>query len=590
MKCPDCGTENLDGSVFCDDCGANLKQDSVVTENVINLLPKEEGNILKDTYEVVSLLEKGVINKYRAVDKKINKEVLILEHEFRPRPSVVDVEVESEEIPKITAPLEEDPFGRIFELFKKFEHQNLIKILDYFQDKGRSYLVEEFFSTESFSDKILKEDFKPDEIQVMKWGISLCNAIDYIHKNGIIHRNLQPGTILITPDMEVKISGFERARLKSEANIDVMVNHGFTAPEGFGIGQVAVNETSDIYSLASIMYRLVTRYKPGVDQQGPYMTFPSFKDIGVKTPYPAFEKLLLKALSGTQEKRHQTAQELERDLITVLETPPVNYIEKGAYIRIRGSMKTNVGKVREINQDSMLSMQLTMNECSQYTQPLLFIVADGMGGVADGEVASSMAIRYVSANISKLLLDRNCSFPLDSSILASAVEYANTEIYNYSQQEQSRKGMGSTITSALLIGNRLLIAHVGDTRAYIMSSKEIRQITEDHSLIGRLLKMGQLTPEEAKNSPQKNLIYRALGTNPQVEVDSYEEKMEPGDIILICCDGLWDYFSNEELHKLVSRSKDFDKTTAKLIDLANERGGKDNITVIIFQLVSIESN
>ena len=588
MKCPDCGTENLDGSVFCDDCGANLKQDSVVTENVINLLPKEEGNILKDTYEVVSLLEKGVINKYRAVDKKANKDVLILEHEFRPRPSVIDVE--SEEIPKVTAPLEEDPFGRIFELVKNFEHKNLIKILDYFQDKGRSYLVEEFFSTESFFDKISHEDFKPDELQVMKWGIALCNAIGYIHEHGIIHRNLQPVTILINPDMEVKIAGFERSRLKTEANIDIMVNHGFTAPEGFGIGQVSVNETSDLYSIASIIYRLLTRYKPGVDQQGPYMTFPFFKDIGVKTSYPALEKLLLKALSGTQEKRHQSALELEKDLTTVLETPPVNYIEKGAYIRIRGSMKTNVGKVREINQDSMLSMQLTMNECSQYTQPLLFIVADGMGGVADGEVASSMAIRHVSANVSKLLLDRNCSFPLDSNILASAVEYANTEIYNYSQQEQSRKGMGSTITSALLIGNRLLIAHVGDTRAYIMNSKDIRQITEDHSLIGRLLKMGQLTPEEAKNSPQKNLIYRALGTNPQVEVDSYEEKMEPGDIVLICCDGLWDYFSNEELHKLVSRSKDFDKTTAKLIDLANERGGKDNITVIIFQLVSIEAN
>lgn len=213
-----------------------------------------------------------------------------------------------------------------------------------------------------------------------------------------------------------------------------------------------------------------------------------------------------------------------------------------------------------------------------------------MGGVADGEVASSMAIRNLATKISLELLDRNCSFPLDSAILSRTIEYANNEIYTYSQQEPSRKGMGSTITAALLIGNRLIIGHVGDTRAYIMNNKEIRQITEDHSLIGRLLKMGQLTPEEAKNSPQKNLIYRALGTNPQVEVDIYEEKLEQGDIVLVCCDGLWDYFSNEELHKLVSRSKDFDKTSAKLIDLANERGGKDNITVIIFQLVSIEYN
>ncbi len=581
--------ENLDGSVFCDDCGANLQGETIVTENIINILPaKEEGIILKETYEVISVIEKGVINKYRALDKKTGHEVLILEHNYRPRPTVKDVE--GEEIPKVTTPLEDDPFRRIFELFKKIKQKNLIKVLDYFQDKGRSYLIEEFFSGETLQDKLQLEDFYVDEIQIMKWGKSLCDALSQIHKYGIIHRNIQPQTILINAENEIKLSGFERARIKSEANMDVMVNHGYTAPEGFGVGKSHINETSDIFSIAAILYRIATHYKPGIEQQGPHITFLPFKEVGAKTSYPAFERLLLKALSSVQEKRHQNVIELSSDLTAVMETPPVKFIEKGAFIRIRGSMKTNVGKVREMNQDSMLSMQLTMNECSQFTQPLLFIVADGMGGVADGEVASSMAIRNLATKISLELLDRNCSFPLDSAILSRTIEYANNEIYTYSQQEPSRKGMGSTITAALLIGNRLIIGHVGDTRAYIMNNKEIRQITEDHSLIGRLLKMGQLTPEEAKNSPQKNLIYRALGTNPQVEVDIYEEKLEQGDIVLVCCDGLWDYFSNEELHKLVSRSKDFDKTSAKLIDLANERGGKDNITVIIFQLVSIEYN
>lgn len=262
-------------------------------------------------------------------------------------------------------------------------------------------------------------------------------------------------------------------------------------------------------------------------------------------------------------------------------------IEKKAHIRIRGSMRTDVGKVRDLNQDSMLTMQLTMNECSEFIQPRLFIVADGMGGMSDGEVASSMAIRYVAEKASESLLDRSCNFPIDAKILSGALEYANEKVYNYAHEDPSREGMGSTITAALLIGNRLLIGHVGDTRAYIINTEEIRQITEDHSLVTRLLKMGQLTPEQAENYPHKNLIYRSLGPNHPVEIATYEELLKPGDIVLICCDGLWDYFPNEELQSIVTSSTDFDKITAQLVDLANERGGKDNITVIIFQLVCI---
>jgi protein phosphatase len=148
--------------------------------------------------------------------------------------------------------------------------------------------------------------------------------------------------------------------------------------------------------------------------------------------------------------------------------------------------------------------------------------------------------------------------------------------------------MGTTITAALLVGNRLIIAHVGDTRAYFINRNEIRQITEDHSLVNKLLKMGQLTPEQAKNYPHKNLVYKTLGTKAQVDVDIYEELLDVGDAVLICCDGLWDYFPNEELHKILTETEDFNKVPEILINLAKERGGKDNITLVIFELVSIE--
>jgi len=580
LKCPECGTENLNESIFCDDCGANLKKTE--DSNIMQLEPLAKGTIINEKYEITDNLETGTMNKYKALDKKSGKEVIMWEHIFREKPTS---NVDSS---KFTTFMDTDSFGRVSLLFKDMEHPNLIKVLDYFQDKDKSYLIEEFFSSETLQDRIHSENFELDELQTLNWWKSLCDALTCIHKHEIIHRNLHPANIYINSENEIKISGFDRARIKEESGIDLRVNHGFTAPEGYGVGKGTINETSDIFSVAAIIYKIIAGNKFNPEQQGPYMNFPKFKDIDIRLHYPDMETIIFKALANEQEKRYTSAEELAMDIVATTEKPPVKFVDKGVYIRLRGSMKTDVGKVREINQDSMLSMQLTMNECCEFTQPHLFIVADGMGGVADGEVASSMAIRSVATHVARALLDRNCVFPIDAQILGKAVENANAEIYTYAQEEPSRKGMGSTITASLLMGNRLIIAHVGDTRAYVMNSKSIKQITEDHSLIGRLLKMGQLTPEEAKNSPQKNLIYRALGTNPQIEVDLYQEQFEPGDIALICCDGMWDYFTEEELHRLVTSSRDFDKTTSKLIELANERGGKDNITVIIFQLVSIE--
>jgi len=270
-----------------------------------------------------------------------------------------------------------------------------------------------------------------------------------------------------------------------------------------------------------------------------------------------------------------------------LDTKIPSSLKENNHVRIRGSMKTDLGSERDINQDSMLTLHFTLNECSRFKQLCLFIVADGMGGGADGEVASSIAIRSVASYITDTILESKSISSLDISIISKAVQKANMDIISYSSQDSSREGMGSTITVGLLIGNKLFIGHVGDTRAYIINNETVRQVTEDHSLVTRLLKMGQLTPEQAKNYPHKNLIYRTLGGNERLEVATYEETLGMGDICLICCDGLWDYFPCEELQEILTTSSSFDEAADLFIDLANERGGKDNITVVTFQLLSV---
>ncbi|MCC7209568.1 MAG: serine/threonine-protein phosphatase [Anaerolineae bacterium] len=248
-------------------------------------------------------------------------------------------------------------------------------------------------------------------------------------------------------------------------------------------------------------------------------------------------------------------------------------------------VSTHVGAVRTNNQDALLTMLSSAISADGYPEFGLFIVADGMGGHHDGERASALATRVVAEEFTasfymKLLAKvPEEERPLVSEVLTQAVQHANEVI-----SKEIPEG-GTTVTAVAIVGDLAYIAHVGDSRAYLMvNSDGLDQITRDHSLVQRLIELDQLTQEEAASHPQRNVLYRAVGQSETVEIDTSTRRLAPGSRLILCSDGLWGQVPPDQLHQVIATSMSPQDACDRLVNIANERGGVDNVTVIIIQL------
>ena len=250
-------------------------------------------------------------------------------------------------------------------------------------------------------------------------------------------------------------------------------------------------------------------------------------------------------------------------------------------MRIVSGGVTDLGRVRTNNED-----------CFRIVESLnLFVLADGMGGEAHGEVASALAVETIV---------KSCMDPLDSGAtlvgnseptwgektkrLTSAVHLANKNIYDAAEANPEQHGMGATLTAAWIEGSKLSIAHVGDSRAYLLRSGNLQQLTSDHSLVAEQVRRGILTAAEAEESEMQSVLLRALGALPDIEVDTEEHILFARDILMLCCDGLTRMVTEPEIAGTLQAEIDPTKAAEKLIALANERGGVDNITVIVVRV------
>ena len=217
------------------------------------------------------------------------------------------------------------------------------------------------------------------------------------------------------------------------------------------------------------------------------------------------------------------------------------------------------------------------NEDNYVVAPPLFAVADGMGGAQAGEVASQLAASALEAGDSDGLEG--------TTALDALIQEANRRIFDRASTDPTASGMGTTMTVALVDGMSVAIGHVGDSRAYLVRGEQMEQLTEDHSLVNELLKTGKLSEEEAQIHPQRSVITRAVGTDPDVDVDGFTIEAEEGDVFLICSDGLSDMVEDEEILELVHANRDdLDKAVKALVAAANRGGGEDNITAVAFEI------
>jgi protein phosphatase len=208
-------------------------------------------------------------------------------------------------------------------------------------------------------------------------------------------------------------------------------------------------------------------------------------------------------------------------------------------------------------------------------QPPLFVVADGLGGHQAGEVASSMAVETVRDNAPRRP---------DAKALARAVRTANQEVLRAAREGIGREGMGTTLTAAIVEGTRIAIAHVGDSRAYLLHGTQLQRVTQDHSMVADMVRRGQLTEQESRVHPNRSVITRALGTDTDLEVDAFEVEASPGDRLLLCSDGLTGMLEDAVIAERLGAYRDPEVAAKMLVDSANDAGGQDNITVIVVDI------
>lgn len=252
--------------------------------------------------------------------------------------------------------------------------------------------------------------------------------------------------------------------------------------------------------------------------------------------------------------------------------------------RIDVGWVTDVGRVRDHNEDAALVITAAHDGYERRPPFVLLILADGMGGHRAGEVASSTAVRVAARCITlqsylPSLLDpqQDARHPALTEVLVDAVQAANRAV------SQDVPESGTTLVCAVVLESQAYIAHVGDSRAYVLTAAGLEQITQDHSIVDRLVNSGQLTADEAAVHPQKNVLYRAVGQTDSLEVDTHVRKINPGEYLLLCSDGLWDLVSDTRMAELIRGAASPQEACTELVGAANEAGGRDNITAILWR-------
>jgi protein phosphatase len=252
-------------------------------------------------------------------------------------------------------------------------------------------------------------------------------------------------------------------------------------------------------------------------------------------------------------------------------------------LRIEAGARTDLGRVRRNNEDCF-EIQADLN---------LYVLSDGMGGEAHGEVASKLAVQTImdhcqqaaNSHATPSFGESKADVSERTNRLASAIHLANRKVYEKAISNPGHKGMGATIVAAWMEGQKLSLAHVGDSRAYLLRAGSLDQLTADHSLVAEKVRIGILTPQEADASEMQSVLTRAVGTNENVEVDADEQMLLAGDSVLLCSDGLSRMVTDPEIASILLTSISAQNAADRLVDLANENGGVDNVSVIVLRIL-----
>ena len=362
--------------------------------------------------------------------------------------------------------------------------------------------------------------------------------------------------------------------------------------EGFTLGEVVIGDV-ELTPAALPRLRAAPELKRGGDQANDLRELAGLLEASTATPRttkrlsqeqadaatddPAGLPNILSALRTGEIADATTLVHILEALLAEKTSPVPLWVRVGA--------RSDTGMVRDHNEDSLLSLDLRTDQNNAGRAWGLYIVADGMGGHSAGEVASGLAIRGAAEAVLRgyLTPTLETDSPYEEDQLKAVVFKAITQANEYVLREAAARGndMGTTITMAVVVGDRAVIGNVGDSRTYLLRDGELRRISKDHSLVQRLVDLGQIAPDDAYTHPQRNAVLRSLGDKADVGIDLFVERLRPGDTLLCCSDGLWELIRDPQISEILTANADPQAAADLLIAQANKNGGEDNISAVV---------
>jgi len=456
-------------------------------------------------------------------------------------------------------------------MFSNIEHDGLLKVFDRFHYDGRFYIIAARWDGET-----LATTPSPDAISMFNWILVLGSALETLHSNGFYNFDLSPQYIFIRADGP-KIAGIGKCQYLSEPKANSK--------------KIKKNRRRDMLAFGRLLQRLDRVLSIPKNGTG---LFSIVTEIADKTIRGEFQNMsqLMDALRHLKKDAIQTPQRTNAN-----QTKRLNALGNKLLI----GKSSDCGQVRQLNEDSIATYEFTSIFESVACPVSLCLVADGMGGHQNGEIASRIVIQQIVEAVNLALLslglenlNGRLSETVIKSIIMEAVEKTNEKVYQIARAKQS--DMGATISMTLIIGEIAYILNVGDCRTYHFNGTRLNLITADHSFVYRLVQTGQIKYEDIVTHPQRNQILRCLGEPDLVQkLNMMAEKhdhsywftqtLEPGDSLLLCSDGLWEMVPEAVISEVLNEYANPQAAADELVQLANQRGGEDNISVIIAKFI-----
>ncbi len=497
-----------------------------------------------------------------SADQATETAIAAIATEAQPNPETDDGEHED-----AVAPGGEDlgeVFGRVLALSQTINHPAFQRATEGFAENGRVYLV--------YADEELKGlrrgSGKMNEPEAIAAAIQACQAISFVHRRALRLNDICPESVSIAPDGRLKLTGLDYVSNDNELQSEPIFNDGYTAPEIYRGKKV--DKRADIFSAGAILYTWLTGARiPSEswrEEAGPVQFYPPH----VVTP--RLESAIRRAIAFSPADRWPAIDAFKTELIAL-----------GGAIRLRAAAMTDVGRVREHNEDAVLAVDYTRESLVEPAQSHLYVVADGMGGAEAGEIAAAIAVQTIRSYIGSRLEGARGEVSNGAELLTAALEEANSRIIEYVASHPESRGMGSTGVCALVAPPDAAVAWVGDSRGYLMEGATLRRVTKDHSLVQRLVEIGQITAEEARTHEHKNVITRSLGARQSgpAGAEAVALKLKRGDKLMLCSDGLTAHVDDPQIHDILGRNPDPFDAARELVVAANAGGGTDNISVIV---------